>query len=193
MKNELTILLDIADVRSGYPFRGQIQDTPDGLTKVVQMKHINEISGVAWQNLAKANLEGRKEPNYLEKGDIIFSARGNKNFAVCLNETPEKAVCSPHFFQIHIKNKQKVLPSFLAWQINQAPAQKYLMNSAEGTMIRSIRKGILESLSIVIPEMKKQKAIAELDSRVKREYTLLQKQINNSRTMMNAIARDLMK
>lgn len=40
MKNELTILLDIADVKSGYPFRGQIQDTPDGLTKVVQMKHM---------------------------------------------------------------------------------------------------------------------------------------------------------
>ena len=156
-------------------------------------KHINEISGVAWQNLAKANLAGRKEPNYLEKGDIIFSARGNKNFAVCLNETPEKAVCSPHFFQIHIKNKHKVLPSFLAWQINQAPAQKYLINSAEGTMIRSIRRGILESLPIVIPEIKKQKAIAELDFRVKREYTLLQEQINNSRTMMNAIARDLMK
>ncbi len=193
MNQILYKLIDIAVVRAGYPFRGQIKDIPDGMVKVVQMKHINEASGVSWQDLSKTNLEGRRTPDLLEKDDIIFAARGNKNFAVCLDEAPDKAVCSPHFFQIHIRDTKQILPCYVAWLINQVPAQQYLMSSAEGTMIRSIRKGILELLPIVIPEMDKQKAIVELDARVKLENILLKKQMNNSRTMMNAIARDLMK
>ena len=195
MSQRLYKLIDIALVRAGYPFRGQIKDTPDGLVKVVQMKHIDEISGVSWQDLAKTNPEGRRTPDFLEKDDIVFTARGNKNFAVCLDEVPTKAVCSPHFFQIHIRenSKSEVLPCYVAWLINQVPAQQYLMSSAEGTMIRSIRRVILEKLPIVIPSMKKQKAIVGLDAQIKQEYDLLQKQMNNSRTMMNAIARDLMK
>lgn len=193
MSQRLYKLIDIAVVRAGYPFRGQIKDTPDGMVKVVQMKHINEISGVSWQDLVKTNPEGRRTPDFLEKDDIVFTARGNKNFAVCLDEVPAKAVCSPHFFQIHIRDTSKVLPCYVAWLINQEPVQQYLISSAEGTMIRSIRRGILEKLPIVLPDMEKQKAIVELDTRVKQEYDLLHKQMNNSRTMMNAIARDLMK
>lgn len=193
MSQRLYKLIDIAVVRAGYPFRGQIQDTPSGTIRVVQMKHINEVSGISWQDLSKTNPGGRRNPDFLEKDDIIFAARGNNNFAVCLDEVPVKAVCSPHFYQIHIRDTSKVVPCYIAWLINQVPAQQYLMSSAEGTMIRSIRRGVLESLPLVIPDINKQKIIVELDARVKQENILLQKQMNNSRTMMNAIARDLMK
>ena len=193
MSHRLYKLSDISVVRAGYPFRAQIADNPTGTVRVIQMKHINEISGVSWQDLVKTTPEGRRSPDLLEKDDIVFASRGNKNFAVCLDVVPEKAICSPHFYQIHVSDSSKVLPCFVAWLINQAPTQQYLMSSAEGTQIRSIRRGVLELLPVVIPDMKKQKTIVELDARVKLEHKLLQKQMNNSRAMMNAIARDLMK
>ena len=193
MKQKKTKLADIANIKAGYPFRGQIQTVASGVVKVVQMKHANEIDGVAWDDLVVTNLEGRRKPDWLVKDDIVFAARGNNNFAVCLDEVPGKAVCSPHFYQIHIRDPNKILPGYVAWFINQSPAQRYLISSAEGTMIRSIRRAVLESLTIVIPELRKQVAIVELDSRAKQENALLHKQINNNRTMMSTIARDLSK
>jgi len=193
MKSNRVKLGEIAEIRAGYPFRGQIKNTASGEVRVVQMKHLNAIDGVAWDELVTTNLEGRRNPNWLEKDDIIFVARGNNNCAVCLEEIPGRAVCSPHFFQIQITDPSKILPCFVAWQINQAPVQQYLASSSEGTMIRSIRRGVLESLQIVIPEIHKQKVIVELSARVNQEHILLQQQMNNSRAMMNAIARDLLK
>lgn len=193
MKSKLVKLADIADIKAGYPFRGQIQDIASGDVRVVQMKHISAADGITWDELVFTNLEGRRDPDWLEKDDIIFVARGNNNCALCLGEVPERSVCSPHFYQIHIHDPGSILPCFVAWQINQAPVQQYLMSSAEGTAIRSIRRLVLEELLVVIPDIKRQKAIVELDARVKQENILLQKQMNNSRAMMNAIARDLSK
>lgn len=191
MKLRHNKLGDIAEVRAGYPFRKQIQDRPEGDTRVIQMKNIDEITGIGWNKLSRTDLEGKRSPDWMQPEDIVFAARGNRNFAVCLDEVPEKTVCSPHFYQLHVRDTKQILPAFLTWQINQAPAQQYFAVSAEGSMIRSIRRGILESLPVVIPSMEQQTAIVELDKRVKQEHILLKKKIDNSRAMMNAIAREL--
>lgn len=184
-------LQDVAEIRSGYPFREIVRDDPKGAVSVIQVKNADEVQGIEWGKLAHTNLIGRRTPDWLESGDILFAARGHRNFAVCLDEVKSDAVCSPHFFKIHVTNSATLRPDFLAWYINQSPAQQYFAETAEGSRVRSIRRGVLELLTIAVPPVSKQAVIAEMDKRIKQEHLLLQQKMNNSRAMMNAIARDL--
>jgi hypothetical protein len=189
MKRKAYQLAELADIRAGYPFRGAVEPMPNGDVHVVQMKNANDISGISWTRLIKTELAGRRSPDWLQTGDILFLARGNRNFAICLDSPPAKTVCSPHFFQIHIRNVKKILPAFLAWYINQLPSQQYLTMSAEGSLIGNIRRGVLESLSVAVPSVEKQQTIIELDTLLKQERMLLQQRTENNHKMMHTIAR----
>ncbi|MGE4290623.1 MAG: hypothetical protein AB7E32_00310 [Desulfovibrio sp.] len=152
-------LSSLVRILPSYPFRGKIDPAPEGEARAVQMKDVSEAGGVAWDELVRTELMGRRKPDWLLPGDVLFMVRGNKNFAVHLDEVPFPAVISPHFLLLKVKRNAKLLPAFLAWQINQAPAQRYLDASAEGTVQRSIRKGVLEDLPLVVPKLETQHVV----------------------------------
>ena len=184
-------LKEIAQVEACYPFRGRITEAPDGEVKVIQMKDVSHEGGVDWSGLISTNLEGRRTPHWLEAGDIVFMARGNRNFAIYLEEVPVRVVCSPLFFHIHIRT-QDILPEFLAWQINQGPAQSYFGRSRMGTHQMSIRRSTLEELPVSVLELDKQKAVIALDRLMKEEQRLCAQLASSREQMMNSLARDLL-
>lgn len=102
-------------------------------------------------------------------------------------------VCSPHFFIIDLKDREDVLPEFIAWQLNQTQLQKYFQQSAEGSVHMSIRKAVLEQAQIVIPPIEKQMIIVEVVSRVLKEKKALEKLIELRRLETDAVARDILK
>jgi len=118
-------------------------------------------------------------------------ARGNRNYAIYLDEVPARVVCSPLFFHIHMRTKN-ILPEFLAWQINQGPAQSYFGRSRVGTAQMSIRRSTLEELPVSIPELDKQKALIELDRLMKEEQRLCNQLATSREQIMNSLARDLL-
>ena len=185
------LLKDIAQVKACYPFRGRITEIPDGDVKVMQMKDVSHDGGLNLSGLISTNLEGRRAPHWLEPGDIVFMARGNRNYAIYLDEVPARVVCSPLFFHIHMRTKN-ILPEFLAWQINQGPAQSYFGRSRVGTAQMSIRRSTLEELPVSIPELDKQKALIELDRLMKEEQRLCNQLATSREQIMNSLARDLL-
>ena len=188
----------ILDIRAGYPFRGRIFEKTHGAARVVQIRNADPDRGVDWGSLIRTDLTGRGEPDWLQSGDILFVARGGRNFAVSLKDVPEKTVCLPHFFRIRINPEppkvpeHELLPAFLAWQMNQRPAQRHFKQSAEGTLQRSVRRGELEVLNVVIPKIDKQRAIVKLIEQVNAEKQLLNDLISNTEKMAEAIANDVL-
>jgi len=146
-------LNELAIISAGHPIRDAVRDVPGGDVAVVQIRNVRVDTGVDWASVARTNLSGRREPDWLKPGDVLFSARGQRNVAVCLDAPPIKAVCSPHFFLIRITDSKSVLPEFLAWQMNLPSAQQYFAQSATGSYIKSIRRQVLESLSLLIPSL----------------------------------------
>ncbi len=185
-------LTDIADIRAGYPFRGRIVNTPGADVHVVRMKNVEPDHGVDWSDLARTKLLGRRKPDFLEAGQILFLARGNHNFANCLDVVPVRSVCTPHFFLLDVLNDAETAPEFLAWQINQSPAQAYFRKSAEGSNSLSIRRGILEALPIVVPDMETQNKIVALNRTFLKEMSVMRRLMVNRRKMMDAIAREIL-
>jgi len=191
LKNKIVSLIDVASVSAGYAFRGKIKEFPDGTIDVIQMKDIDETHRVDWTSLMKTRISENKSPNWLKKSDILFLARGNNNHAVYLDVPSEQTLCSPHFLRIHVRNESEVLPKFLAWQINQKPAQEYLSRVGEGNKVGNIRRSVLESIPIVIPTITNQSSIIEFNKLVNNERDLLLQQINIHQLMMTSIAQQL--
>jgi len=157
-------LHEIAIIQSGYPFRGRIPGNTNGNISVLQMRDITLGNEIMWHNLLQADIEGRREPDLLTADDILFAAKGMQNYAYHIKRVPKRCVAAPHFYQIRVKNNQQVLPEFLAWQINQRPAQSYFSKLTEGSITLSIRRSVLENLYIKIPPLKTQKQVIQLYS-----------------------------
>ena len=181
---------DVAEARLGYPFRGAIKDTSGGEVAVVQIKNTDPERGVDWEMLVKTTLPGRKQPDWLQTGDVLFIARGNRNVAVYVDEVPEQVVCAPQFYLLRMRNNA-VLPEYLVWYINEFPAQCYFAQSAEGTLITSIRRGVLEALPIPIPSLERQQLIVKLAAAASREKLLTEQMIRNREQQLKLIARGL--
>ena len=184
---------DIADIYLGYPFRGAVKSAPDGDSWVVQPRDIDDCYSITWDanTMTKTTLTGRKEPNYLQEGDVLFLARGNNNYASAVINPFENAVCSPIFFQLRLKEKA-LLPGFLAWQINQAPVQKQLMRTTEGTLQKNVSKMILQDIEIAIPSVNTQQSVIKLANCFFEQIRTHQQLIENTKLAMTAIANDIL-
>lgn len=185
-------LVDLVDLIPGHPFRGKIPEAPESRVRVVQMKDVASGQGVSWDNTLRTIIAGKRQPDWLRTGDVLFQVRGKKNLAVHLDHVPLKAVCSPHFFLLRVKPEAHLLPEFLAWQLNQNPAQRYFEKAAEGSRQVSIRKPLLAALPLTAPEIETQKKVAALAELVRIEADALKKLIKNREQMLQALANDLL-
>ncbi len=188
----LNTLADIATVKGGHPFRGKISEDKAGDAYAVQIKDIDEFAEVRWDNLICTSLYGRKSPDWLAKGDILFAARGQNNVAACIGQVSKPTVCAPHFFVIRVKPEVDLLPEFLAWQLNQIPAQKYFSQSAEGSAQLSIRRAVVELTPVVVPDINTQQSVIAYSLAVQQENKALKELINNRARQMHCVAQNIL-
>ncbi|ALA25950.1 restriction endonuclease subunit S [Piscirickettsia salmonis] len=184
------MLCEIAEIRPGYPFRGTITPVANTGTFVVQVRNTNASGEIHTSGMITTKLTGRKQPDWLQQGDILFVAKGAKYFAAYVKQLPTKTVCSPHFFIVRIKNEHSktILPEFICWQLNQIPAQRYFKTTAEGSMYVSIRRQVLENVPIILPSIERQAQLVALHSSAVKEKKTLQKLITNRQQQLDAIA-----
>jgi len=185
-----TVLKDVAMITVGHPIRDAVRSTPGGDVAVVQIKNVDVETGIDWPSVAVTKLTGKREPDWLKSGDVLFSARGQRNVAVCVDQPPPKSVCSPHFFLIRASDA--LVPQFLAWQMNLPRAQKYFAQSATGSYITSIRRQVLETLILLVPGVERQRLIAGLAETARRERHLIRKLIENRQRELELLAKGLL-
>lgn len=181
----------LVNLSAGYPFRGSIDESASGDTLAVQMKDVDPEQGVSWSGVIRTALAGRKQPDWLKAGDVLFVSKGARFYAVCMDEPPSHAVCSPHFFRIQVAPNVPLLPSFLAWQMNQPPFQRQLQQAAEGSSQLSIRRPVLESLTLSVPSLPDQLRIVALTELARHERRALHQLIHNRERQLQALVEDL--
>ncbi len=154
-------LKDIADIQGGFSFRGSIPVTENGNYQVIQIKDVSSNGSVSNNNLIKTGIEFIK-PEYLTKdGDVLFTNRGANLRAAIVNRESANAIFVSQLYALKIKT-DAVTPAFLAWYINQKPAQEFLAASASGSYIQNIRQDVLGNLPLTIPTLEIQQKIIEI-------------------------------
>lgn len=148
---------------------------PAGIGELVylQSKHFDEYGQLHSVLHPDLPAEGISEKHLLRDGDVLFAAKGTKNFAAVFENHNEPSVASTSFFVIRLTDN-KVLPQFLTWFLNNPTTQTLLKAQAIGTSIPSISKQVLENLEIPVPDIKTQKAIIEISKLRNREKSLKQ-------------------
>ena len=182
---------EAVSLQAGYPFRGAIEEAPGGDALVVQMKDVDPEAGINWRGAIRTSLGGRKHPNWLCAGDVLFVAKGARFYAVCVDEPPGRAVCAPAFFHLRLKEPASVDPAFLAWQINQPPFQRQLQQAAEGSGQLSIRRPVLEALMLSIPPLRQQRGIVAIAYLARQERQALHQLVRNRELQLHALAERL--
>lgn len=186
-------LHEIANIEAGHPFRGAIPKHDHGDCQVIQVRDIDADGKINWDGMICTQITGRKQPEWLRKGNIIFAARGARNLATCMPNLDRPVVCAQHFFRITLKTTDSILPEFIAWQLNQIPLQRYFRQSAEGSAQVSIRRAVLEQAMITLPPLEQQIMLTRFTDKALKEKQLLTKLIDNRRQQIVAIANDLLK
>jgi len=151
------ILKDITSIQTGI-FAKPAQK---GEVVYLQAKHFDvngEISETLYPDL---DFNSKIEKHLLKKGDILFSAKGSKNFAAWIKDNKMPAVASTSFFVIRLIVKN-VLPGYLTWFLNHPTTQILLKGQARGSSIASISKAVLSELEIPIPDIQKQELILRI-------------------------------
>jgi hypothetical protein len=191
MWNDATISTtvgELAQISSGYPLRVSAEELEPGDVAFVQLKNVGYPYGVAWKDVANVALPSKREPAWLSSSDVLFSSRGTKTLAYPIGTAPKRAVCGPQFFVITVSDSGSVLPEFLAWQINQRPAQDYLQRESTGSFIQNIRKPVLEQMPIALPPLEEQRLIVQFWRAAQREREIFQQLIEATDAELDAIA-----
>lgn len=190
-------LRGLATIHPGYPFRGKLPVDKDGNAFVVQFRHLvvgASVDDKDGKTLDRVTLPGRRRPDYLWPGDILFMARGTRNDAAVVKALPHNTVCTPNFFHLRLKPETfRLMPEFLAWQLNHVDAQRYFAMCSQGSAAPSVTKTQLGDLPVVVPPIEQQKLMMKLAQAARREQALLEQLIENRQRMTDAVARHILR
>lgn len=165
-------LKDLCEIASGFSFRGGVSDDEAGTHHVVQLGDVDwETDRVAWSDLPRVGDIEPKPHHHLRAGDVLFAAKGRTNRAIVVPEVGP-AVAASTFFVLRPK-RDDVLPEYLAWYVNTAPAQAHLLACSRGTNMRSVPKACLSALPVPFPPPDDQHRIATLDRLAREERDLI--------------------
>jgi len=170
MKKKIT---EIADVQIGYQFRKKIEPADDGTNRVIQIRDFDENHTLNREGLSRVRIDKPIEQYLIHQGDVLFLSRGHRNWAAPIIDELQDTVAVGHFFVIKMRN-EIILPEYLAWYINQSPAQEYLHNIARrGTHMPLVTLSAFKGLTVEVPDMTTQHRIVELSRLMEREKKLL--------------------
>ena len=117
------------------------------------------------------------QKHFLKPGDILFSAKGVRNFATVFETGNLPTVASTSFFVIRLNESLEngILPEFLTWFLNHPDTLSFLKSQAMGSSMVSISKSVLEDLEIPFPALKIQRTILKIIQLRNQEKKLIQR------------------
>lgn len=166
---------DVAQVSTGYAFRGKINADEDGDVIVLQIKDVT----AGPLNLADAlRTRGDYERHYLMSGDLLMQARGSQH-PVALFAAHPRCIAAAGLHVIRA-DATRVRPEYLAWFFNHPNAQAKLKGGATSSSVPFIAKGDLEDFQVAVPPLATQDRLIEV-SRLQRHESELAERLSELR------------
>lgn len=161
----------VQEIKTGFSFRTKITHDPEGDVAIIQFKDLTNNYKSIGEVETWLKQDEFKPDHFLQREDILFIAKGVNNYALVFNEA-YTAIASSVFFVI-IADQAKVLPSYLAWYMNQTPFQSEINSLRSGSSTLNINKKTLEEMTVVVPDMETQNIIVNIGQLAMREQEIL--------------------
>jgi restriction endonuclease S subunit len=155
-----SLLRDMATIRSGRLFRGKIEPDPTGDHQVIQIGDIDVDRKLFSKDLTRIRLPDIKPSQLVQKGDVLFISRGLRKRAVTITEELNNVITTSQIFIL--RPHEMLLPEYLAWYLNQLPAQRYLEEHSSGTNVSLINMEAFGKLPVRTPKLDIQQKIVQI-------------------------------
>ena len=167
----------IAEISSGYQFRGRVQPDAAGNVAVLQVKDLKDgdmLPRIDRAALATVHFEKDPSKYLLEPGDVLFLSRGHRVFAAAIGDVPANVIIPNYFYRLRPKRSAgSVLPEYLAWYLNSPKAQAQIKLVHAGSHMPVVALNDFNDLLIEVPPVAVQKSIVAVASLARREQQLL--------------------
>ncbi len=180
-------LANACTIQTGYTARGKLEPATAGGVLAIQLRDISPCGLVDPKLLTRVQLGDLADRYFVRTGDVLFRSRGERNTAYAVDERMQEPALAVLPIMVLRPNRDVVTPEYLAWAINQPPAQRYFEVAACGTNIRMIPRSSLEDLELDVPDIRIQRRIVAVDALAERELELSQVAAELRREMMNLI------
>ena len=169
---------DVAEVLPGLTLQSRALHESEGTHQVILAKHLKEGQPYQYDQEDLLRLVPKRSPDkYLvNKGDVLFISRGVRNHAVVVESVPENTVASATLYILRVKDE--IIPSYLAWCINQSSIQAEVTQVRTGAGTPIVQRKVFQEISIPLPSLEKQKQIAEFNDLMGKERKLREKLFN---------------
>ncbi len=154
-------LKSVVDIQVGYQARGKIIEDPKGVHRLIQGSDFNESRNLILDNLIRFIPERDPDRYQVNKGDVLFQARGMDRFAFCIDHELESTLVAGSFYILRVRSGD-VLPQYLAWWLNQDIARGQLDSMASGVAMPFASVASLLKLEVRIPDKEIQKKIVSV-------------------------------
>lgn len=180
-------LRKIAKIQSGYISRGKIEPHDDGSHLLIQARDVDaDRLSYRTDKIIRFSPDLSHKDWVLKQDDLLFMARGARNYSILLKKIPDQVLAAACFFIIRLSSKE-VLPDYLFWYLNQAPVDRYVRrHSGRGVHMPVVRRSVLENLDIPLPNMEIQKKVAELEALRKEQEDLTNQLIEKRKQLITA-------
>jgi len=181
-------LKKIAKIQSGYINRGKIEPRDDGTCLLLQAKDIDADNlSCRADSLVRFTPKLSSKDWYLQSDDILFMARGARNFSVLIDKLPDNVLAAACFFIVRISDFE-ILPEYLCWYLNQSLVERYLKRfSGRAVHMPVVKRAVLESIDIPLPSIKVQKQVAEITALMMKEQDFYKKLAEKRKYLMTEI------
>ncbi|WP_347274316.1 restriction endonuclease subunit S [Candidatus Kuenenia sp.] len=181
---------DVAEVQTG-PFGSQLHqsDYKSVGTPIITVEHLGE-NKILHLNLPLVGDKDKKRLNkyVLQEGDIVFSRVGSVDRRAYVSEKEDGWMFSGRCLRVRT-NKKQVNPKFLSFYFGQESFKEHIRMIAVGATMPSINTDILSSVTVTLPLLPEQRAIASVLSSLDDKIDLLHRQNKTLEAMAETLFR----
>ena len=163
---------ELAEIRTGYPFRGRIDREEDGNCLLVQMGDVRAGVAEVTDVQARVSLPEGPGKHSLKFGDVLFIGRGTRNDAVTFACMAGNVIAAPHLFVLH-PNVGFVVSGYLTWFLNLPETQEQIRAMRRGSAVPFVPMNAFARLAVPLPALEFQEKIAEIQRLSLEEQKLL--------------------
>ena len=173
---------EIAEIRTGYPFRRRIERVEDGNCRLVQMGDVRASAAEVTNVQAYVVLPEGPGRHLLHYGDVLFVGRGLRNEAATYVADCGSVVAAPHLFVLRAAG-QVAFPDYLTWFLNLPETQEKVQAMRRGSALPFVPMSAFARLEVPLPSIEVQNHIAGI-YRLSRQEQSLMEQIRERRRVL---------
>lgn len=183
---------ECAEILAGFALKARAEHEPDGIYQVVMPSHVPDGAPYHYADAHKLRmtLPGSPQKYQVRSGDVLFISRGARNCAAVIASVPDSTIASSTFYIL--RANANVDPAYLAWCLNQQPAQAQIAQIRTGAGTPIVQRNKLGDVQIPVPDMQSQQRIAELATLQAKEIRLRKRLLEATENRQRLLGQKIM-